>query len=188
MTHLAVALANYTTSGLGEKTACVEIGGHGQLSQWKKAEKDGYFTDQGVFYYPDYSKERIPVLLNMDYERIILDFGDAYLSCREEIMRCDRKIFLLNLNPWQTFAARYLLRMVQTELWGNMQPVYGAVNASHKVKKAVEKEFQIKVEEIPIVQDACCIQGKYFSVFHLLLGNTAVTRKKKLRIPNRRKI
>lgn len=188
MTHLAVALANYAVSGLGKKTACVEIGGHGQLSQWKKAGSEGYFKDQEVYYYPDFSKERIPVLLNMDYERIILDFGDSYINCREEIMRCDSKIFLLNLNPWQEFAARYLVRTVQTELWGGIQPIYGAVHASPKIRKTVEKILQIKVEEIPFIQDPCCVAGNMFSKLNLLLGATTTKREKKLRIPTRRKL
>ncbi len=188
MTHLAVALANYAASGLGEKTACVEIQGHGQFSQWKTAGDEGYFKDQGVYYYPDFDKDGIPMLLNMDYERIILDFGDAYLSCREEIMRCDRKIFLLNLNPWQSFAARYLIRTVQKEEWGKIQPIFGCVSASKKVRKAVEKEFQIRVAEIPVLQEPCCIPGSAFAGLNLFLGFTVAKKQKKLRIPTRRKI
>lgn len=181
-------MANYAASGLGEKTACVEVQGHGQLSQWKTVKDSGYFTDRGVYYYPNYAKDRIPMLLNQDYEKIILDFGDAYISCREEILRCDRKLFLLNLNPWQCSAARYLIRTVQKEEWGHIQPVFGSVCASPKIKKAVEKEFQIRIEAVPLLEEPCCIPGSAFAGMHLFIGSAAAKKQKRLRIPIRRKI
>lgn len=181
-------MANYAASGLGEKTACVEIHGHGQLSQWKTAGSKGYFKDKSVYYYPDFHKDRIPILLNSDYERIILDFGDAYIDCRKEIMRCDRKIFLLNLNPWQQSAAKYLIRTVKKEEWGHIQPVFGSVKASKEVRMAVEKEFQIHIEAIPLLEESCCIPGEAFSGLNHLIGFTAAKKRNRLRIPTRRKI
>ena len=90
-----MALANYLASGLGEKTAYLELCGHGEVSHWKETNPKGYFTDIKIDYYPDLKREQIPILLNHPYEKIIMDFGDAYLNFREELLRCDGKIFLL---------------------------------------------------------------------------------------------
>lgn len=170
VTHLSVALANYAASGLGEKTAYVELGGHSEMMYWKKTNEPGFFTDLGVHYYPDFRREQIPVLLNRDYEKIIMDFGDAYLSFREELLRCDRKIFLLNMNPWQEFAARKLVNTVKGELWGGISPVYGAVKAVKHVKKTVEKENRIRVAEIPLIENPRCVRSEHFSCMDFLLG------------------
>ena len=97
-THLAVSLANYASSGLLEKSAYIEAGGQGELTRWKTPGKSGYFTEKGVHFYPNVKREDIPILLNRDYKRLIFDFGEKYLFFREEILRCDRKIFLLNIS------------------------------------------------------------------------------------------
>ncbi len=68
-----------------------------ELSRWKTPGKSGYFTEKGVHFYPNVKREDIPILLNRDYKRLIFDFGEKYLFFREEILRCDRKIFLLNI-------------------------------------------------------------------------------------------
>ena len=169
-THLSIALANYTASGLGEKTACLELGGHGEMSHWKAAGTKGYFTDAKIDYYPDLKKEQIPVLLNCGYETIIMDFGDAYKSYQGELLRCDRKIMLLNLNPWQEFAARKLVQTV---------PFYAGVNVQKSVKKAVEREFKISVMELPSIPDPTCIRSEQFSCMNLILACDAVNYKRR---------
>lgn len=162
--------------------------GHGQLSQWKKANDEGYFMEQGIYYYPDFGKDKIPMLLNMEFDKIIMDFGDAYLSYREEIMRCDRKIFLLSLNPWQNFAAKYLVRTVKNEEWGGIQPVFGAVAASEGIKREVEREYQIHIRHVPVLPEPCCIPGSAFADLGALLSSASVQKEKKLRIPIIRKL
>ncbi len=176
---MSVALANYAASGLGERTACLELGGHGELAHWKAVNAKGYFTDKRIHYYPDFKKEQIPTLMNSGYEKIIMDFGDAYKSCQGELLRCDRKIVLLSLNSWQKFAAEKMLEQIQSEEWGNAEPIYASVHAVKAVKRAIEREYQILVTELPILPDPACISRKEFSYFDLLLGRDAANHKKK---------
>ena len=183
-----MALANYCASGRNERTAYVEVYGHGELSQWKKANDEGFFKEQDVYYYPDYGKERIAKMLNMDYDRIIMDFGDAYLSHREEIMRCDKKIFLLSLSPWQKFSSTYLIRTVKNEEWGSIRPVFASVAASENEIKEVEREFKIEVEQIPIMRNPCCIPGNVFSELENFLDSVPVNEGKRLSFPFRRRV
>lgn len=188
MTHLSVALANYAASGLGEKTVYVELGGHGEIAHWKTANEQGFFTDLGVCYYPDFKREQIPVLLNQGYEKIIMDFGDVYLSFREELMRCDRKIFLLNLNPWQEFAAKKLIRTVQNDDWGGIRPIYAGVNAKELTKRAVEKEYKLQIAEVPTIQNPRCITSDAFFCMDFMLGRIAgKAKRRKSLLPIRRR-
>ena len=178
---MSVALANYAASGLGEKTACLELGGHGELAHWKAANAKGYFTDKQIHYYSDCKREQIPTLINSGYEKIILDFGDAYKSCQGELLRCDRKIVLLGLNPWQKFAAEKMIEQIQGEEWGNTEPIYASIHAVKAIKRAVEREYRISVTEIPILPDPTCISRREFSYMDFLLGRDAANyRKKKL--------
>ena len=178
-THLSVALANYAASGLGEKTACLELGGHGELAHWKAVNKKGYFTDAKIHYYPDFKKEQIPVLINCAYEKIIMDFGDAYISCQGELLRCDRKIVLLNLNPWQEFTAKRMIERIQSGEWGNAVPVYASVNAVKAIKKSIEREYRISIAEIPLIPNPACVSQEAFSCMNFLSGHDAKYYKKK---------
>ena len=94
-TDLAVCLANYAASGLGETTAYLELNQRDEIKYWKEVNKEGYFLEKGVHYYPKIRKERIPLLMNQNYDRIIFNIGTCYVECREEILRCEQKIFLL---------------------------------------------------------------------------------------------
>lgn len=184
VTHLSVALANYAASGLGEKTACLELSGRGEFGHWKAAGAEGYFVDRGIHFYPDFPEREMPILMNRDYERIILDFGEDYVRCREEILRCHRKIFLLNLNPWQMSAAEKLISTVQGDNWKGIRPCYASLHTDRARKKAMEKKFGIRIEELPILNQPCCIPAEAFACLDgLLAHHAAVPKKKKQLIP-----
>ena len=142
VTHLSVALANYAASGLGEKTACLELNGHGELSHWKECNCNGYFSDFGVHYYPEFKKEQIPVFMTRNYQKVIMDFGDAYWKFREELLRCDGKIFLLNINPWQEFAIKKMLHTMADESWGSIEAVYCSRTMQKSEKRKIEKTLK----------------------------------------------
>lgn len=175
---MAISLANYAASGLFVKSAYIEAGGQGELSRWKRPGESGYFTVKGVHFYPDVKREDIPILLNRDYEIMIFDFGEKYLSFREEILRCDRKIFLLNLNVWQYFAVEKLLRELEKEEWGKVKPLFASILPSPKEKNQIEKAFQVHIVEITGNWDAFKISGESFSMMNQLLGENAPVKKK----------
>lgn len=184
---MSVALANYAAGGLNEKTAYLELFGQEEMSRWKEKNENGYFVDQKVFYYPEFDREQIPILLNRNYEKIIMDFGDAYIQFREEILRCDRKIFLLNLNPWQKFAAEKMVNIVQNKYWGDIEPVYMSVNAQPAEKEKMEKEFGIEITEVPFIKNPRLVMSEEFSCMDFILGSFAASKKrKKPLIPIRR--
>ena len=175
---MAVSLANYASSGLLEKSAYIEAGGQGELTRWKTPGKSGYFTEKGVHFYPNVKREDIPILLNRDYKRLIFDFGEKYLFFREEILRCDRKIFLLNISPWQKFTAEKLVRELAEEEWGKVMPLFASAFASPKEKSKIEEAFHIHIMEINGICNAFAISGKSFSMMNQLLGENAPVKKK----------
>ena len=178
-THLAVALANYAASGQNERAACPELGASKELARWKEAGKDGCFKEKGVSYYPNVKREQIPILLNRSYEKILMDFSDDYSGYREELLRCGRKIFLLNLNPWQAYAARELLEEIQSDKWGNIRPVFASLNPQKMVKNAIEQEFKIQVISLPLIPDPFRIRPETFACMDFLSGGLAAKYKRR---------
>ena len=187
-THLSVALANYAASGLNERTAYLELDGHGEMRHWKETDETGRFKDSGIDYFPDCAREDIPILWNRDYDKIIMDFGNAYIRFREELLRCDRRVFLLNLNPWQTFAARNMVSAVMGREWGGIMPLYVSVNAQRKEKRAIEKEFQISVTDLPVLSNPKRVRSDEFPCMDFLIGGPAAgLNKRRLLIPIRKR-
>lgn len=139
--------------------------------------------DSGIYYYPDVTREQIPILLNQEYERIIMDFGDSYLSFREELLRCDQKVFLLNLNPWQEFAAKKLVSTVQNKDWGGIHPLYAGVSVQKSVKQAIEKEFCIQIMALPFLPNPKCIPASEFASMDLVLDTAVIEKRRKSLIP-----
>lgn len=178
VTHLAISLANYGASGRLEKCAYIEADGHGELSHWRKPGELGFFEEKRVHYYPDVKKEDIPIILNRDYEKVIFDFGEKYLSFREEILRCDQKIFLLNLNVWQKFAAGRLLMELKEQDWDSITPLFASSFASETVKSQIEREYQIKVLKLSGLEDAFRVHSQSFSLMNRLLGESIPTKRK----------
>lgn len=157
------------------------------MSHWKRAEKEGYFPEKKVHYYPDVKREDIPIILNRDYERIIFDFGDQYLLFREEILRCDQKIFMMNLNTWQVYAAQKLLQELGEQNWGGIVPFFACVHGFPGEKRKIEKTFQIKIMEISGIQNPFSIPGAFFSIMDLLLAHSVKGKKKRSLNLTRRK-
>ena len=157
----------------------MELDGHGQIAHWKEANEQGYFIVNEVHYYPDVKREQIPILLNQKYENIIIDFGDEYRRFREDLLHCDRKIFVMNLNPWQEFAAQEMVCAVAQKNWGGMKPIYAGVNIQHAEKKLIERNCHITIMDIPPIPNPKCIGEEQFSFFDRILGRFAANRKRK---------
>ncbi|MCM1258160.1 MAG: hypothetical protein NC307_09950 [Roseburia sp.] len=138
----------------------------------------GFFEEKRVHYYPSVKKEDIPIILNRDYEKMIFDFGEKYLLFREEILRCDQKIFLLNLNLWQKFAAERLLLELKEQDWGGVVPLFASNFASERVKSQIEKEFRIQIMEITGIPDAFAVPAGSFSMMNRLLAENIPAKKK----------
>ena len=118
-----------------------------------------------------------------------MDFGDAYTNFREEILRCDQKVFLLNLNPWQKFAAEKMIEDVQQKNWGDIQPLYVSVNAQKKIREEVERKHKIQIMDIFSIPDPRCVREEDFSFMDVIFGSPAAKQKRrKSLLPIRKKL
>ena len=73
------------------------------------------------------------------------------------------------------------------ESLAGIEPLYASVNAVDCIQEKIEKEYGIKVNEIPAIPNPRHIGSEYFTCLDAIFGCPAVKKKrKKLLIPIRR--
>ena len=70
------------------------------------------FDIHGVDYYPDITPDELPELYNQGYHILLLDFGSFNECCINEFLRCDRKLVIGSLAPWNIRQYRELLESI----------------------------------------------------------------------------
>lgn len=151
-THLAIALANYLQSGLGKKTALIELSGQCDLKNMIQRECRGKQKLLGVDYFTDIYVGKIPEIMNSGYEAFVLDLGANYDAAREEFLRCDRKIVIGSISPWKVFAYEHFIKNViaseNCELWEFL-----VLYANRKDKKQIQKRYGMHMLSVPWIEN-----------------------------------
>lgn len=151
-THLAVAMANYLQSGLGRKTALIELSGKHELRDMIRKEGGKKQKLLGVQYYTDICVGKIPEIMNSRYEAIVLDLGADYAAAREEFLRCDRKIVTGSISPWKISAYEHFLKNIiaseNYEAWEFL-----VLFANLLDKKKVQKRYGVRMLSIPWIEN-----------------------------------
>lgn len=99
VTHLVMALANYSVSHKRRKTAVVELSGNHSFEKMTGVCEP--FEWNRIICYPNLAKARIADIISGDYEVVIFDMGSSYYRIRAELLRCNRKLVLGSLAPWR---------------------------------------------------------------------------------------
>ncbi len=156
-THLAVALANYTQSVLGRKTACIELSGKHELKYMIQKEGDKKQKLLGVQYFTDIGVGKIPEIMNSKFEVLILDLGAEYTAAREEFLRCDRKIVTGSISPWRVSAYEHFLKKeIVTENFKSWE--FLALFANLTDKKVIQKRCGVQMISIPWIENPFCLK------------------------------
>lgn len=175
---MAVCLANYAASGLGETTAYLELNQRDEIKYWKEVNKEGYFLEKGVHYYPKIRKERIPLLMNQNYDRIIFNIGTCYVEYREEILRCEQKIFLLAARTWQKYDTDKLLAELKGSSWGGFEPILTIGKEGESVRRNMEKDYGITLHPFPDIENVEKIKAEEFQKLHFFLDHPLQIKRK----------
>lgn len=151
-THLAVAMANYLQSGLGRRTALIELSGKHELRDMIRKEGGKKQKLLGVQYYTDICVGKIPEIMNSRYEAIVLDLGADYTAAREEFLRCDRKIVTGSISPWKISAYEHFLKNIiaseNYEAWEFL-----VLFANLLDKKKIQKRCGVHMVSIPWIEN-----------------------------------
>lgn len=181
VTHLCIALANYSASKKRKKTACLELQ---NTTAFKELEENGipyflpaaksahhFFQIYDVDYYPTVSKEQIPILKNAGYEVLILDFGLLTPDSLDEFYRCDKKLLLGSPACW---------RIKEIEMFFSSYPQiknleslflmisYGTKTTILRIGKKLSIPYR-QLRSVPFLTDPFHIKKEQFSFFEDLL-------------------
>lgn len=151
VTHLVIALADYSVSCRRRKTAVVELSGNHAIEKLTGTREP--FEWNRIMFYPDFPKSRVAELRNGDYEVVIFDMGSCYYSVRTEFLYCDRKLVLGSLAPWR--KADYY-NFVQDEMEEDRYArgvVFLERNGIKKEKKEFLRQLGQPVYSIPFLQE-----------------------------------
>lgn len=123
VTHTGLLLAFYMGEEMGKKTALLECNTHHDMNlledayEWCKEENHAY-SFQNITFIKEVSTSllanRIPELINDDYECLILDFGTDFIASRQEFLRCGKKIILGGSAPWEQIKVERFIDLVST--------------------------------------------------------------------------
>ncbi len=151
-THLTIALANYLQSGLGKKTAVIELSGREDLKSMIRKEGRGKQKILDVRYFTDICVGKIPEIMNSGYEVFLLDLGGDYKAAREEFLRCDRKIVIGSISPWRSFAyEKFIENAIASEnckLWEFL-----VLSANILDKKKIQKRYGMHLLSVPWIEN-----------------------------------
>lgn len=169
VTHLCIALAEYSASHQKNKTAVIELSGNHAIADMGPENEKKKFTLHRVTYYPDSNIEQMPEIISQDYHIFILDFGCEYYRVRPELLRCDKKIVVGSLSPWKRKEYEYYISEVIAEEKYRMWNVLLVTHGTKKDKKEFQKQFHISVVTIPHIENPFEIEKNNFIFLQGLL-------------------
>ncbi len=171
-THFTVLAANYLCSGCGRKTAVLEWNRHGDFARFGSActglsAVESRYRIQGVDFYPDSAGGILADCLHMDYEEILVDFGELEEKVCEELLRCHRVFLTVSFTEWQTGA------FWKPESWEERAAKNGwqclAAFGSEESRLRWNKRRRPAVRRIPFSVDAFTVTGPMMEFMRTIL-------------------
>lgn len=109
VTHISILLANYLSEWLGKNTAFIEYYPQKEVQYlknyfYKKSEEvETYdpFQVNCITYYSNVKEQAVAEIIGDQYECVVLDLGTDFNRCKNEFLRCDRKIIVSSLSIWK---------------------------------------------------------------------------------------
>lgn len=152
VTHLTIALANYLQSGMGKKTAVIELSGQNALKDMIQEEGNERHELLGIHYFTDVSIGKIAEVINSRYEAFVLDLGGDYAAAHEEFLRCDRKIVIGSISPWRITAyERFLKNIIASENYERWEFLVYLPNLVDK--KSIQKRYGVNMISVPLIEN-----------------------------------
>lgn len=122
------------------------------------------FNIHGVDYYPDVTPDELPGLYNQGYQILLFDFGNFGECYIHEFLRCDRKLVIGSLAPWNIRQYRDLLESLSH--YTNLGEGFYCLTRTESPKQIRDfsRFYQISVSSIPFIPDPFYIKKEHFSI------------------------
>ena len=120
-------------------------GTHEILSLSKTADEK-VFTYKNVDFFPHAVMSTLTEILNMRYERVIIDFGILNPNTLKEFMRCDVRIAVCTISKWNRGALNRIIELFNSNKITDSESVKILFNLVEKKKTRYQKGINITMQ------------------------------------------
>lgn len=169
VTFTAFMIAMYLSERLGEETALLERNSHGDFQRiqntyaWSN-EETGHFSFHQLTCFKEVMDKQYDLILNQSYENIVLDFGLGNNSNLDEFLRCNIKIIIGGLAPWNQ---EKLIEFVsgREEVFKNRSIIYIIPSSNKWLSNRLSRKLYGQVYEIPYEREPTMASKKTCKLF-----------------------
>lgn len=116
------------------RTAYVELNGTHEILSLSKTADEKVFTYKNVDFFPHAVMSTLTEILNMRYERVIIDFGILNPNTLKEFMRCDIRIAVCTISKWNRGALNRIIELFNSNKITDSESVKILFNLVEKKK------------------------------------------------------
>ncbi|WP_099469639.1 hypothetical protein [Konateibacter massiliensis] len=176
VTHLAIMLGNYIHARWRADTAILEMNQSDALRELQRSYsvRDSPMTGEGSFHLSDvtyYSrlKERpLGSVYSAGHEWLIIDFGACHAEAAEEFVKCDKKLIVGNVTPWNSQKmVDCIEKLIAMDC--KKQICYIARFGTESDISQIKDRYDISIYNAPFEPDPFLIHGYNFGFLEGLL-------------------
>lgn len=166
VTHLGILLANYFSMYAGCRTAFLECHPQHDMQSLQSyvygdppPDNGGSFKVCRVSYYGNIKEQAIAEVVGDNYDCVILDFGTDLSRCKNEFLRCDKRIVVSSLAPWRIYELeRFIVSTGHIKFSG--QWIYAVPFAKSREIKRTAQDLGREICAIPYESDPFDLSGE----------------------------
>jgi hypothetical protein len=176
VTHLAIMLGNYINAKLNKSVAILELnhtlafeelrGGYVDKHQ----ENHGFssFSISGVTYYHEVEKDLLGMIYSQKLDYLVIDYGETEIGHTQEFLKCNIKIVVGNLNPWN--SSRLVWYMESFIAMDYMEKIkYVTKFGTYGDVRQIRNIYKTNISAAPFEPDPFLIHGCNFEFLDKLL-------------------
>ena len=170
VTYTALMIGLYLGESLGEYTALLECNNHGDFERiqstyaWNREEADAFSFHQ-LTCYKEVMPNQYATILSQNYDNIVLDFGVGANRNLEEFLRCNIKIVVGGLAPWDQDKLLEFAR-VREEIYRNRSIIYLLPYSGQSTIKRLSGKLLGQIYEVPYEKEPTIISKKSCKMFN----------------------
>ncbi|MGN0341975.1 MAG: hypothetical protein ACI4DO_04200 [Roseburia sp.] len=153
VTHLGVAMMEYSLRYRRSRTAYVELSGNHEIEQLQEVAGRKFHYAGRASFFPNQSGNSPGEWMQTECDTYIVDAGSDFYRSKNEFMRCDRKLVLMSLSPWKNQEVeQFMTYIYKGEKWGNSVTLFAHLG-NKKDKKDFQKKYKIPIFCCPYIED-----------------------------------
>lgn len=144
------------------RTAYVELNGTHEICALAPCNDKEVFTYKNVDFYPHAIIPTLTKVLNMNYDRVIVDFGIININTLKEFMRCDVKLSVCTHSNWNTGTLSDTLNFFESNKITNSKGPKLLFNLVEKEKTIPNHNIKYQTAGFPYLEDPFLINSSLF--------------------------